>query len=241
MRRTKRYGMRSYRKRYGGRAGVSATGYTPRRRATAASQVTRKVVLRKEVRFHFNQTGTNTSSDYYLNRAADGYYYLGEDYTLAEFDLSSNFTNNFDQWRFKNVKLTFYPPCEVNNASNIYVPAQVTMHITNDFDDATPPTSLDQINNRSGYRKYQILPGRKRTWNVTPNAAAGVTNSSGTQTSGGFYKGFLNTSGTGSIPFYGTKYAFYVKNSDGGDFTDDYVMDVTYEATLIGRGLTQLS
>jgi len=120
----------------------------------------------------------------------------------------TDFTNLFDQYRFNNMKIEIFFSTNQTNSGPSYVFPLI--HIVNDYN-STNSFALSDINQHPGMRTYQLFPGKKITWNVTPHVRSDVLTSSGITSTSAMQvtRPWIDTS-SNNVQFLGTR--MYVDN-----------------------------
>lgn len=154
--------------------------------------------------------------------------------TLSTLPGFSDFTNLFDQYRILAMRITFQRPYHQTgtmplaaNASQTNLPA-IWFHSAVDFDDATTPSNIQQLQEYPSYRCVELTgAGNQFTLAFQPRVAMAVYGS-GVFTSFGNASPWIDAASV-NVPYYGYKYALEARYADGLPITFGVNTDITIQ------------
>lgn len=214
-----------------------AVGMVPYSRTRGAGTVADGVQYTNPMR----QTGTHTIKRRWLfpsgaiiqNGATVSY--NAENFQLSNLPSYSEFTTLFDMYRLAKVKITFYPAFNVAAATDNAVPNRNPgigrIYMVTDFNDSTPPTTVDSL---LEYDKCKVRYLAKPVVHTVmwPRVASTIFQTGMTAAYGTGKPMWIN-SAYPSVPHYGFKWAIQV-NADtwSSDAQEPVIYDILYEYTV---------
>lgn len=155
-------------------------------------------------------------------------------FNISQLPNYTEFTALFDQYRINKIKVTLYPhanstetPC---NATNDFIPL---IAFCEDTDDATTPTSVDDLNQKPNVR-YSRFNKPISMW-IKPHVATEVYRSTITTGYGNIANAWIDSISS-DIPHYGFKWAIMGDSESGvgGNAIMKYEIVVQYYCSFRG-------
>jgi len=226
---------RTYRKR---KSTYARRGFSIRRHPTHSSFAKLRLSAGKVYRFKQLVTGGNLSQmnlngsvggNTNIIQLSTGPIAISIPFIFTDLNQSSTFSALFDQYRITCVVLRFWPAVIQTTSNNNADTVQGQTFLANviDYDDATNPVSLAQMQSYENCKNWPVLSRMtclKRV--IKPHVAYGMPNSSGTiVVAGNRRSGWIDLAQEG-IPHYGFK--GWLEQGPSANCLQNWRIDATY-------------
>ena len=157
--------------------------------------------------------------------------FVGSLFRLNQVPDYTEFTNLFDNYKIHGIKMTFYRPSLSNSDA---LNTQVLLHTVYDYDDASAPSSVNQMVQYDNYKVVsltnQFMKNGKVTRFFKPRTLTEVYRGPASTGYSPTTRGVFDTQ-YNDIPHYGLKWALEAIDSDGVPVTWPSDMTVRYQLT----------